>query len=136
MSWVKDQVVLITGGGSGLGLALVERFLAEGAKVSVLQRSQSKVDALIERFGDQVLAIPGDVTVYADNLRAVEATVERYGRLDCFIANAGIWDHYADIVHMTGEQLEHAFDEIMAINTKSLILGAKAALEPLTQSEG
>lgn len=136
MSWVKDQVVLITGGGSGLGLALVERFLAEGAKVSVLQRSQSKVDALIERFGDEVLAILGDVTVYADNLRAVEATVERFGRLDCFIANAGIWDHYADIVHMSGEQLEQAFDEIMAINTKSLILGAKAALEPLIKSEG
>ncbi|MBJ9952411.1 MULTISPECIES: 3-phenylpropionate-dihydrodiol/cinnamic acid-dihydrodiol dehydrogenase [unclassified Acinetobacter] len=136
MGWLEGEVALITGGGSGLGLALVERFLAEGAKVAVLQRSQAKVDLLKQRFGDQVETIVGDVALFADNVRAVEATVARFGKLDCFIGNAGIWDHYADIVHMSGAQLETAFDEIMGINTKSLILGAKAALDELVKSEG
>ncbi len=136
MGWLAGEVVLITGGGSGLGLALVERFLQEGAQVAVLQRSAAKVAALRQRFADQVVVVEGDVANFADNVRAVQATVERFGRLDCFIGNAGIWDHYADIVNMTGEQLETAFDEIMAINTKSLILGAKAALDELVKSEG
>ncbi|MFX7858281.1 SDR family NAD(P)-dependent oxidoreductase, partial [Acinetobacter baumannii] len=86
----------------------------------VLQRSQSKVDALKERFGDQIVAVAGDVANYEDKVRAVQATVERFGKLDCFIGNAGIWDHYADIVNTSGEQLDKAFDEIMGINTKSL----------------
>lgn len=102
----------------------------------VLQRSQSKVDALKERFGDQIVAVAGDVANYEDNVRAVQATVERFGKLDCFIGNAGIWDHYADIVNTSGEQLDKAFDEIMGINTKSLILGAKAALNELVKTEG
>jgi 2,3-dihydroxy-2,3-dihydrophenylpropionate dehydrogenase len=123
MGWLQGEVALITGGGSGLGWALVERFLEEGAQVAVLQRSQSKVDALNAHFGDRVLAIAGDVASYEDNVRAVKAT-------------AGIWDHYADIVNTSGEQLEKAFDEIMGINTKSLILGAKAALDELVKSEG
>lgn len=124
MGWLQGEVVLITGGGSGLGLALVERFLNEGAQVAVLQRSQSKVDELIARFGDRIVAVTGDVARYADNVRAVEATVARFGKLDCFIGNAGIWDHYADVVNMSGEQLETAFDEIMSINTKGYLLGA------------
>jgi len=136
MGWLQGEVALITGGGSGLGWALVERFLEEGAQVAVLQRSKAKVDALNEHFGGKVLAIEGDVASYADNVRAVQATVERFGKLDCFVGNAGIWDHYADIVNTSGEQLEKAFDEIMGINTKSLILGAKAALDALIASEG
>ncbi|TCM69198.1 2,3-dihydroxy-2,3-dihydrophenylpropionate dehydrogenase [Acinetobacter calcoaceticus] len=136
MGWLEGEVALITGGGSGLGLALVERFLQEGAKVAVLQRSADKVEALKQRFGDEIVVVAGDVASYQDNVRAVQATLQRFGKLDCFIANAGIWDHYADIVNMSGEQLENAFDEIMAINTKSLILGAKAALDALVQSQG
>ncbi len=104
-----------------------ERFLEEGAHVGVLQRSQSKVDALKERFGDQMLAVAGDVANYADNVRAVQATVERFRKLRMLLywQCGDIWDHYADIVNTSGEQLEKAFDEIMGINTKALILGAK-----------
>ncbi|KAA8731491.1 3-(cis-5,6-dihydroxycyclohexa-1,3-dien-1-yl)propanoate dehydrogenase [Acinetobacter qingfengensis] len=136
MGWLKNEVILITGGGSGLGLALVERFIDEGARIAVLQRSVAKVAALKQRYADDIVVIEGDVAKYQDNLRAVQATVERFGKLDCFIGNAGIWDHYADIVNMTGEQLDQAFDEIMGINSKALILGAKAALNELLKSEG
>ncbi len=85
MGWLQGEVALITGGGSGLGWALVERFLEEGAQVAVLQRSKAKVEALNEHFGGKVLAIEGDVASYADNVRAVNATVERFGKLDCFV---------------------------------------------------
>ena len=136
MGWLKDEVALITGGGSGLGLALVERFIEEGAHVAVLQRSAAKVAALKARYADKIVVVEGDVAKYQDNVKAVNATVEQFGKLDCFIGNAGIWDHYADIVNMSGEQLDQAFDEIIGINTKAFILGAKAALTELVKSEG
>ena len=53
MGWLQGEVALITGGGSGLGWALVERFLEEGAQVAVLQRSKAKVEALNELFRRQ-----------------------------------------------------------------------------------
>lgn len=136
MGWLENQVVLITGGGSGLGSALIDRFLKEGAKVGILQRSQQKVDEVLAKYNGEVVAVVGDVTKYEDNVKAVQVVVERFGKLDCFIGNAGIWDHYADILTLTGEQLEQVFDEVISINTKGYLLGAKAALDELIKTEG
>ena len=94
MGWLNNSVALITGGGSGLGRALVERFVQEGAKVGVLEFSAERAQALSQDHGEQVEAVVGDVSSYADNLRAVERTVARFGRLDTFIANAGIFDFF------------------------------------------
>lgn len=71
MHGLKDRVVLITGGGSGVGRAIVDRFLEEGARIVVLERDRDKV-ASLEAIGSRdLLAVPGDVTSYADNERAV-----------------------------------------------------------------
>jgi len=134
--WLQGEVALITGGGSGLGLAIVERFLAEGAKVGVLERSPEKVAALHERFGDDVVAIEGDVRSFADNERAVAQTVSRFGKLDTFVGNAAVWDHAASLMDLSGEQLGHGFDELFAVNVKGYLLGAKAAAPALVASEG
>ena len=71
MGWLEGKVALITGGGSGIGRALVERFLDEGARVGVLERSYEKVKELQEQFGDNVVVVQGDVTRLEDNERAV-----------------------------------------------------------------
>jgi 2,3-dihydroxy-2,3-dihydrophenylpropionate dehydrogenase len=135
--WLDDEVALITGGGSGLGLALVERFIEEGARVAVLERSAEKVAALRERFGaQQLVAVQGDVTVYADNERAVSAAVEAFGKLDTFIGNAAIWDHASSLVDLSPEQLDDGFRELFSINVKGYLLGAKAAAHALIASEG
>ncbi|WP_281278320.1 3-phenylpropionate-dihydrodiol/cinnamic acid-dihydrodiol dehydrogenase [Paraburkholderia dinghuensis] len=135
--WLDNDVALITGGGSGLGLALVERFLAEGARVAVLERSAQKVAALRERFSaSEVVAVQGDVTSYADNERAVNAAVEAFGKLDTFIGNAAIWDHASSLVDLTPEQLDSGFGELFSINVKGYLLGARAAARALIASEG
>ncbi|TNH41943.1 3-phenylpropionate-dihydrodiol/cinnamic acid-dihydrodiol dehydrogenase [Photorhabdus luminescens] len=136
MSWIKDQVILLTGGGSGLGLALVERFIAEGAKVGVLELSAEKATALAHCFGKDICVIHGDVASFEDNERAVAETVRRFGKLDCFVGNAGIWDHKISLLDASPEQIDKGFDELMGVNLKGYILGAKAALPALTASEG
>ncbi|WP_043288413.1 3-phenylpropionate-dihydrodiol/cinnamic acid-dihydrodiol dehydrogenase [Paraburkholderia oxyphila] len=135
--WLDNEVALITGGGSGLGLALVERFVEEGARVAVLERSAQKVAVLRERFDAHTLvAVQGDVTAYADNERAVQAAVDTFGKLDVFIGNAAIWDHASSLVDLSPEQLESGFQELFSINVKGYLLGAKAASHALIASEG
>lgn len=136
MSRLAGQVALITGGGSGLGLAVVHRFLAEGALVGVLERDAGRVARLNAEFPDQVVAVTGDVRSYADNEAAVEAVLAKFGKLDCFIGNAAVWDHGASLMGCDGEELANGFDELFAINVKGYVLGAKAAAESLIASEG
>ena len=87
MGALEGESVLVTGGASGLGRAIVERFLEEGARVAVLDRTPERLGDL----GARVEAIGGDVRSLADNQRAVEAAVARFGKLDCAIGNAGIY---------------------------------------------
>ncbi|MBB3933301.1 2,3-dihydroxy-2,3-dihydrophenylpropionate dehydrogenase [Kaistia hirudinis] len=136
MSWLKGEACLVTGGGSGLGRALVERFLAEGAHVGVLERAPDKIDQLNADFGSDVVAIQGDVTDIAANEAAVAAMEAKFGKLDCFIGNAAIWDHGASLVATDAQQLARGFDELFAVNVKGCLLGAKAAAPALIRSEG
>lgn len=135
-SWLQQQVVLITGGGSGLGLAVVERFLQEGAQIVVLERSRAKCDALQRRFDNSVIAVEGDVRSADDNERAVAATIAAFGRLDCFIGNAAIWDHGASLIDTGMKPLSEGFDELFAVNVKGYLLGAKAAAPELLRTSG
>lgn len=86
------QVALVTGGGSGIGRAVVARFIAEGAKVGVMDRVAARSDALRGDFGAAVVTVDGDVTRLDDNKRAVAETVRTFGQLDVFVGNAGIFD--------------------------------------------
>lgn len=136
MSDLRDEVVFITGGGSGLGLALVERFIEEGAKVATLELSAAKVASLRQRFGEHVLAVEGNVTCYADYQRAVEQLLNAFGELDCFIGNAGIWDHNASLVNTPADSLESGFHELFNVNVLGYLLGAKACAPALIASQG
>ncbi len=134
--WLDENVAIVTGGGSGLGLAIVRRFIAEGAKVGVLERAAEKAASLEAEFGDKVLVVTGDVTEYRDNERIVEATCSGFGRLDTFIANAGVFDFHQPLAQMESSTIAPSFDELFSINVKGAILGAKAALPSLVESEG
>ena len=129
MGWLNNSVSLITGGGSGLGRALVERFIAEGAQVGVLERDSGKAQQLEQDFGERIRVTVGDVTSWDDNRSAVAATVEAFGKLDTFIGNAGVFDYFQALADTPGEKLGAAFDELFSVNVKGYLLGAKAARE-------
>lgn len=136
MNRLTGQSVLITGGASGLGEALVARFLEEGASVGVLDRSAAGCEALQARHGERVVCHVGDVRAYHDNALAVQACMDRFGRLDAAIGNAGIWDYSVALVDLAPEQLPDAFDELFRVNVLGYLMLAKAALKPLVQSRG
>ncbi|MEU4169238.1 3-(cis-5,6-dihydroxycyclohexa-1,3-dien-1-yl)propanoate dehydrogenase [Streptomyces sp. NPDC026665] len=136
MGRLDDTSVLVTGGGSGLGLAVVERFVDEGAAVTAFDRSADKLRRVQERFGARVRTVHGDVTSPADNAKAVETAVETFGALDVLVANAGVWDFGRGLTDSAPEELAQGFDELFAVNVKGYLLGARAAAEALKDSEG
>ncbi len=136
MGWLEGDVALITGAGSGLGRALVDRFVAEGARVVAFDRAADRLETLESAHPGSVAGVAGDVTVAEDNERAAARALELFGRLDTFIGNAGMFDYGASLVDTPIDALGRAFDELFALNVKACLLGVKAALPALLESGG
>ena len=92
MPALAGQVVIVTGASSGIGEATARRLAKAGAKVVISARRQDKLDALIRDLdptGTNLLAVAGDVTVPADRQRLVDMTLDKFGRIDALVNNAG-----------------------------------------------
>ncbi|MBS7663603.1 SDR family oxidoreductase [Pseudomonas lalucatii] len=136
MSLLNDHVVLVTGGGSGLGLGVARHCLAEGAQLAVMELSAAKVAALREEFGADVLVLQGDVTSLADLRACREAVLERHGRLNALIGTQGIFDGNVPIAEMAEDRLYALFDEVLSVNVKGYLLSARVFGEALQASGG
>jgi len=136
MGWLDGQVALVTGGGSGIGRAVVARYIEEGARVAVMERVATRADEIRREFGEAAIGIAGDVASLADNKRAVAETVRAFGRLDIFVGNAGIFDVYEKITETDEETLGRAFDELFAVNVKGCVFGVRAAYQELRRNAG
>lgn len=134
--WLDGLVAIVTGGARGIGAAVVERYLAEGARVCILDRDGAAAESLAARHGDRAVAVAGDVTAFADNAAAVSAALDAFGRLDVFVGNAGVFDFNRPLDRLEPAQIAPAFEELFAVNVKAYLLGAKASLEALRQSGG
>ena len=86
---LAGKVALITGGTSGIGEATVALFVAEGAQVTIAARSAAKGGQMVQSLGDAAHFVQADVSVEADIKHAIDATVERFGKLDVLFNNAG-----------------------------------------------
>lgn len=123
------------GAGSGIGRAVVDAFLSEGANVAVLEKDQQKVEALSRELPN-VLSTVGDATKYEDNAEAVATAVDSFGGLDVLVNCVGIFDFYKGISEIEAGVLDQAFDEIYSVNVKSHIMSVKASLSALRESRG
>src|SRR5207248_7460132 len=136
MAWLAGKVTLVAAGSYGTRRAVVARFIAEGARVGVLERVPGRAEELRAEFGDAVVAVTGDVAQLADNKRAVAETVAEFGRLGIFVGNAGVFDNFLSLAEFPEEMLSEACDELFGANVKGCILGAKAALPELLKTDG
>jgi NAD(P)-dependent dehydrogenase (short-subunit alcohol dehydrogenase family) len=120
---LAGKVAVVTGGTSGIGLAIAGRFLAEGARVFITGRRQSQLDAAVAQLGPEVTAVRCDVGDLAD-LDALYAVVkEQAGRIDVLAANAG-----GGSVAVLEDVTEEQFDSTFATNVKGVLFGMQKAL--------
>jgi 2,3-dihydroxy-2,3-dihydrophenylpropionate dehydrogenase len=135
--WLDGKVAIVTGGASGIGRAVVERFIQEGAKVCIYDLDAEKLEQLSRSLPrEATVTVQGDVTRLEDNRRGVEAAVAAFGKLDVFVGNAGVFDGSVPLDKLPDEEIGQAFDEIFHVNVKGYLLGAKAALPELLKTSG
>jgi 2,3-dihydroxy-2,3-dihydrophenylpropionate dehydrogenase len=133
--WLDGNVGFFTGGGSGIGRAVVDAFLAEGAKLGVLERSPAKCEEL-RALGDDVVVVEADATDPAANRRAVEEIAARFGRIDVLATFVGIFDLYTPLADIPDDRFEDAFDETYRTNVMSVMHAVRAALPELRKTHG
>ncbi|RUT70176.1 SDR family oxidoreductase [Flavobacterium cupreum] len=119
MSKLKNKVVVITGGNSGIGFGIASEFKNEGAKGVIVGRNQETLDSSVALLGENFTAINADVTNLADLERVFAITAEKFGKIDVIVANAGgavtgaAFGTVADIG-------EADFDKTIDLNLKSV----------------
>jgi 2,3-dihydroxy-2,3-dihydrophenylpropionate dehydrogenase len=136
MGWLEGEVALVTGGASGIGRAVVRRYVREGARVCVVDIDDERLAAMSEELGDAVITVNADVTEFENNVRAIRAAVDAFGKLDIFVANAGRGDAFRELIDIPGEQLADTYYDIFDVNVKAIILGARAAVAELARTRG
>lgn len=134
MGRLDGKCALVSGGGSGIGRAICERFAAEGARVAVADWHADAAEETVTRIaaaGGTAVATTGDVAVPADAERMVAETVAAFGRLDVLVANAG-QELLATALETTPEQWER----IIGTNVTGCFLLARAAIPRLIHAGG
>ena len=131
MNRLKDKVVIVTWGNSGVGAAAAKLLAAEGAKVVITARRAAALEAVakeIEAAGGTVLAVPTDISKPGDAENLVEKTMEKFGKIDVLVNNAGILEEgLKPIDRYTDEDL----DRILETNTKGTMRCMRAVSQKM-----
>ncbi|XVU24150.1 3-oxoacyl-ACP reductase [Actinoplanes sp. CA-054009] len=130
MERLRDRVAVITGAGSGIGLATARRFAAEGAKVVAVDISEEAGRAVAEETGGEFVAC--DVSDEESVQRLFDGVAERHGRVDIAFNNAGISPPDDDSILVTGLD---AWERVLKVNTTSVFFCCKYAI-PHMQRQG
>ncbi|GAB1158442.1 SDR family NAD(P)-dependent oxidoreductase [Paenibacillus illinoisensis] len=137
MDRMKDKVVLVTGGASGIGLSAANLMAAEGAKVVI---ADFNVDGAIEAakniqlLGGDAVGIFVDAAKETSIQEAVEFTAQQYGKLTCLFNNVGLTNlkKDLDVVHVDLDE----WDRLMNVNLKSVLLGCRFAIPHMIRAGG
>jgi len=126
---LQEKIAVITGGTSGIGLAVAHRFVREGARVFVTGRDTDRLEAAVEEIGPAATGVRADVSVLADLDALYERVREEAGRVDVLVANAGV---AADA--SLGAHTEANVDLTLAVNIKGTLFTVQKALPLLTEN--
>jgi 3-oxoacyl-[acyl-carrier protein] reductase len=125
MSALAGRTALVTGAGRGIGLAITQRLLADGASVVMVDRDAAAVEGAAKRLGAAARAIVADVTRTADVNAAVTAAHDWHGRLDIVVNNAGITGRSFPTWELTDDD----WHQVLAVDLTSVFLVCRAAVK-------
>ncbi|MFG1930126.1 SDR family NAD(P)-dependent oxidoreductase [Mycobacterium sp. NPDC048908] len=131
---LDGKSTVVTGAAFGIGRATAEAFAREGARLVVTDLQERPLLALADELrghGAEVETVVGDVSVEADARRMIGAAVDRFGRLDVVVANAGIIP-LGDVTEMTSAD----WDNVMAVDGRGMFLTCKFTIEAMTAAGG
>jgi len=128
-----DKVALITGGGSGMGRVASELFVAQGARVVLTDVNDDAGAQTVAAMGDAAHYVHADVSLERDAQAMVDATIERFGRLDILYNNAGVMLPDDGSVDTTDERI---WDITLAVNVKGVAFGCKYGIPAMLASGG
>ncbi len=133
---LQDKVVLLTGASSGIGEAAALRLAEEGAKVVAVARRFERLKSLAEKadkLSGEIYPLAGDMSKDEDIKNSVKTTVEKYGKIDVLVNNAGILDRFLSVDNMEDE----VWDRVMSVNlTGPMKLSREAMAHMLKQGSG
>jgi len=129
------KVIVVTGGNSGIGAAIVRAAAAEGAKVVIdyvaHEDATQKLVAEVKEAGGEATGVEADVSRSDDLHRLIQSAVDTYGRLDVLVNNAGI-----EVRQSLLDSTEEDYEKVMAVNMKSAFFGSQAAAKQFIAQGG
>ncbi|CAG5136709.1 unnamed protein product [Candidula unifasciata] len=134
-----NKVVIVTGSSAGLGEAMAILFASRGAKVTLCGRDQLRLRAVMDKVvkisgghQDRFLTVSGDLKDQKTRKEIIEHTIEKFGRLDILVANAGVLSTCSSFM----EETENEFDTVMNTNLKSVFFLIQQAVPYLEKTKG
>lgn len=133
MSSLKGKVAFITGGTKGIGYGVARSLLNMGMKVAITSRSKDAAIKAAMELGDEdsVLGLEADVRDYKSQKKAIDQTIEKWGKLDVMVANAGL-GHFGSIEDLSVEEWKETIDT----NLSGVFYSMKLAVDALKKTKG
>ena len=133
MNKLENKVAVITGGSGGLGVAAAKLFVEEGAKVVIVDINEDALKTAVKDINHENISyVVSDVTQPEQVQNFVNVAVERHGKIDVFLANAGIEGKMDEIINTPVEM----FDQVIAVNVRGVWLGLKYVMPVMEKNVG
>jgi glucose 1-dehydrogenase len=132
---LNGKVAIVTGGNSGIGMAIVLELAKQGANIGIDYVAHPEATEALEKqvtaLGDQVIGVQADVSKVADLQNLINAAVQKFGRVDIMVNNAGI-ETRTSVLNTTEQQ----YEQVLAINLKSAFFGTQLAAQQMIRQGG